>query len=440
MVQIERLIASTPQAHLLGGLFWRAPSSGKRRNRALLEAKTLTPDATHYAQAGAGVHARYGMYQPRASEDGVPLPRGTVAAAACFARLVGEAAPNAALVLAVPAAGRRKEERYFVVCLEDGVPVVDVLSNDTDARNALGADERPIWSDNPVAYPNCQVADFGWLSTGADRGARLARLPINPWPPVCTVAMMAIATAIVVANDHMAARKKDRMEAERARAADPAPKYLAALKAEGERMWVDRDALVAAASSMFDFPLLVPGWALGSAECGAIRQTCTRRWIRKGGTFDDLKRAVPEDDIEIILPGGSGTPMLDVAVTSHHVRLPRSVSTKGHRPLTTIQAELADAGSQLQVWRTANIALELKAPVLWPRVPDVPQSFRHRAALLSGAADLLGVPGPFILEALQSAPDFISWESVRLDVSPGSGDVREGLKFSATGVFYASAQ
>src|SRR6516225_6302959 len=180
MSRIERLIASTPQGELLGGLFWRAPSAGKSRSRALQEARSLTADATHYVQSQVGEHVRYGMYQPRASEEGMALPKLTVSAAGCFSRLVGAAAPNAALVLAVAAAGQRKEDKYFVVCLEDGVPVVDVLSNEIEARNALGAEDRPIWSDNPVAYPNCEPADFAWLATGADKSVRVQAIPVNP--------------------------------------------------------------------------------------------------------------------------------------------------------------------------------------------------------------------------------------------------------------------
>ena len=71
MATIERLIASTAQGDLLGGLFWRAPSAGQGRGRALVEARALTSDATHWAQAQVGVHVRYGLFQPRASEEGV---------------------------------------------------------------------------------------------------------------------------------------------------------------------------------------------------------------------------------------------------------------------------------------------------------------------------------------------------------------------------------
>ena len=181
MATLERLIAHTPQGELLGGLLWRAPTAGRNRTRALLEARSLTRDASHYAQAQVGAHLRYGLFQPRAAEEGLGLPKGTLAAAACFSSLVGARAPNAALVLSVAASGPRKEERYFVVCLEDGVPVIDILSNEVDARNALGGEDRPIWSDNPLAYPNCEPADFGWPRSAASTGRRATSPPMPTW-------------------------------------------------------------------------------------------------------------------------------------------------------------------------------------------------------------------------------------------------------------------
>jgi hypothetical protein len=438
MSRIERLIASTPQGELLGGLFWRAPGAGKSRSRALQEAKSLTTDATHYVQSQVGEHVRYGMYQPRASEEGVALPKLTLSAAGCFARLVGATAPNAALVLSVPAGAQRKEDRYFVVCLEDGVPVVDVLSNEIEARNALGADDRPIWSDNPVAYPSSTKADVAWLATGTDKTVRLLPIPINPWP-FLSVALV----FLLVFGGWMGVQRYERAEAARraleaARAADPVPKYLAALAAQAPRMAVDRDALVAAAVDMFSYRIRIPGWSLASAECSARLQACTCDWVRRGGTFEDLRRALPRDSLEMIAPAGGAVPGLDVARTTRPARLPRGPLASHGSALPSVQEALANAGALLQMWRTAEIAVDLRQPSLWPKVPELSPSFRHARALLAGEVEMRNVPGPFILEALRTSPEFISWEAVRVDIGE-SVDLKTLLKFSATGVFYAAA-
>ncbi len=442
MTTIDRLIATTPQGSLLGGLLWRAPSAGQSRRRALQEARALTRDATHYAQSRCATQARYGLYLPRASEDGQALPKATFAAAACFARRVGSRAPNAALVLTVAAAGARKEDRHFVVCLEDGVPVVDVLSNEVDARNALGGEDRPIWSDNPVAYPNCEPADFAWLAAAADRQARVQAIPVDPWP---IVGAGLVATALGggwMLVQHVRQLELARQAAQAARAADPVPKYRAALAAQRAQMATDRAALVAAAAGLFDLPARVPGWRLASAECNARLATCTCDWVRRGGSFGDLRQALPRDALEMLVPPGAVVPVLDAARTSRPLRVARTSLLAPGRPLRSLQAAWSDVGDQLQRWRTADIDLEFKPPTLWPRVPDLPTGFRPPDAILAGDASLRGVPGAFILEALRSAPDFVSWESVKVDVGDagGANDARNLLKFSASGVFYVAAR
>jgi len=431
--------ASTAQGGLLGGLLWRAPTAGQGRGRALREARALTADATHWAQAQVGPHVRYGLFQPRASEEGVRLPKGTLAAAACFARLVGERAPNAALVLTVPAAAQRKEDKYLVVCLEDGVPVVDVLSNEVDARNALGGEDRPIWSDNPAAYPNCETAGFAWLASGGDRAARVQPMPINPWPLIGAGLAATTSLGAWILLQHLHRLEAERKSVAAARAADPAPRYLAALAAQRTSMATDRATLVAAAREIFGYRTWIPGWSLSSAECSARTQACTRDWIRRGGSFEDLRLALPDDALEMLVPQGSSVPALDVARTRHPFKVVRRSMPQQGRPLYALQAAFSEAGPLLQRWRTADVVVDLKKPALWPRVAEVPAAFSHPAAVLAGDVDMRNVPGPFIVEALASAPDFVSWESVRVDLGEGA-DARGLLKFSASGVFYVAAR
>jgi len=190
---------------------------------------------------------------------------------------------------------------------------------------------------------------------------------------------------------------------------------------------------------MFAYSTWVPGWSLASAECSARLQACTRDWVRRGGSFDDLRRAFPHDALEMPLAQGSSVPSLDVARTSHPLALSRVDLLSTGRPLRSLQAALADVGAQLQRWRTADVVVDLKPPAIWPRLPEVPSTLRHPGALMAGAVEMHNVPGPFILEALSTAPDFFSWESVRVDIGAGS-DARGLLKFSAAGVFYVAAR
>jgi hypothetical protein len=71
-------------------------------------------------------------------------------------------------------------------------------------------------------------------------------------------------------------------------------------------------------------------------------------------------------------------------------------------------------------------------------VDAVPAQFDHPNALLSGTITLSDVPGPFILEALRTAPPWISWEAVSADI--GDGDTAGRLKFKAIGNYYVSSR
>src|SRR5207248_879305 len=80
---------------------------------------------------------------------------------------------------------------------------------------------------------------------------------------------------------------------------------------------------VAAAHQIFGYGTWVPGWNLVSAECSARTQACTRDWVRRGGTFEDLRRALPDDALEMLVPQGSTVPALDVARTRRPFKVVR---------------------------------------------------------------------------------------------------------------------
>jgi hypothetical protein len=433
---IERILAHSSAGPLLGGLSWRPPAGGRHTMRRLHEARNLTTDATHYTLLSTDRTVVYGLFQPRASEESIRLAKGAQAAAHCFAVQVGAEAPNAALLLTVPADGQRKDERVYVVVLEDGVPVVDSLTTEMEARNALGSEDRPIWSDTPALYPNCQAVDFEWLARGATKATRMAQIPLNPWPLLMVLVMVGAGFAtwfsVREARRAEAAREQARLAAEN----DPVPKYLAALAARSKDMAFDRQAWLGVVDGMFDRPAMVPGWRMKSTECNAVSLRCETVWARQGGTYDELKAAVPNETLGLQGVEASVVPALDLARTSTPWRIDRrSLGTPGER-LPTFTEAIRTAGSLFQVWRTADLSIEIKAPRLWPRVEAVPAQFEHPQALMSGAITLSDVPGPFVLEALRTAPDWISWESVRADI--GEGDVVSRLKFKATGVYYVS--
>jgi len=435
-MQIERILVSGAEGPLLGGLSWRPPSGGRHSLRKLHEARNLAVDATHYTLFASGQAQVYGLFQPRASEESVRLPKGVLSAAHCFAARVGAQAPNGALILTVPSDGARRDGLVYVVVLEDGMPAVDSLTSEMEARNALGSEDRPIWSDTPDLYPNCEAVDFHWLAQGAGKGARVVPIPMNPWPLVTAALLASVGCAV-----WFSLREAQRIEAMRAQEraiaqSDPVPKYLAALDMQSASMAVDRQALLAAVERMFDDPVRIPGWRMKSRSCSATIGRCEAVWVRQGGTYDELTGARPHETLQWIGQEGNPVPSLDTAATMSEISIKRSkLEVPGSR-LPTFKEAIAEAGSLFQIWKTAELSIDLQPPRLWPRVDAVPVQFDHPRAILSGAITLGGVPGPFILEALRTAPPWVSWEAVSADI--GDGDVAGQLKFKATGNYYVS--
>lgn len=438
---IERVVAHTPAGPMLAGLDWRPPSQGKHTTRALHEAKNQT-EATHFSLLEAHGLTRYGLYKPRPAEEMAKLPKGAISAAACFASLVGTLAPNAALVLPVESGDEREEQKFLVVVLDEGVPHIDAVVNEMAARDTIGSEERPMWAHNDAKYPNCELVDYDWLATGASKGARLQPIPLNPWPVVVLASLVAIGMVSWWGYQNARKAEEARLQAQLAAQADPVPKYLAALSVQTPSMATRRTDVVDSLQELFRLRVTVPGWQLTAVECTSGSQQCALSWARKGGTFEDLKAALPSQTLVPVKLQGSEVPVLDQATTVEPWPVQReSLLKNGPGSIATslpnATRALNDLAPLLQVWRTAGLAVELKSTALWPTVPAVPADFRHPFAIRRGQIEVGGIPGPFIQEVLETAPQWLQWEKLRVELA--DGDMRSRLNFKVSGNYYVSS-
>ena len=439
-MSIERVVAETSAGPMLGGLDWRPPTGGAHSNRALQEAKNQT-DATHFTLLESFGLVRYGLYKARPSEEALKLPKGLVSAAACFANLVGEEYPDAALVLPVSSDDERTEQKYLVIVLDDGVPHIDAVVNEMSARDTIGSEERPLWAFSEGKYPNCKLVNFEWLSGGADKASKVQPIPINPWPLLSLMALFAL--SMVGWWGYQNAKKTEdarRLVAEAA-AADPVPKYLAALSTQSNTMANRRADVVGSLGKLFELEATIPGWQLTAVDCGASPQQCALTWSRQGGTFDDIRDTLPTQTLIPVKPQGAPVPLLDAATTQvpWHVRRESLLTgPQAITPLPSFDDAMADVMPLLQVWRTAGLSIEIKPAALWPNLPGIARELRHPSAVLRGGIVISGVPGPFIQEVLETAPPWIQWEGVRAELGDG-GDTRGRLSFKATGIYYVSS-
>lgn len=443
-MSIERVVAETAAGPLLAGLEWRPPATGKHSKRALFDARSQT-DASHYVLFEYQQEVRYGLYKEGLADDNKRLPKGAMSAAACFAHLVGQQSPSAALVLpVVDGSDELGEQQFLVVVLEDGVPHIDAVVNEMAVRDTIGSEERAIWAASDIKYPNCEIVDFDWLSKGGAKGgsraAKLQPIPVNPWPVI--LAAGAASLALLVWWGMQVKHKADeaRRLAQAAAENDPVPKYLAALTMQVGNMGTRREDVVGALSEIFSDKVTLPGWKLSSIECVAIRQQCTLSWQRRGGTFQDIKATLPDQKLVTVTSQGNEVPVLDVATTVRAWPVQREsllMGPKGPTPLPTFERALSDMGPLMQEWRTAGLRVEIKESMLWPAVEGVPIQFKHPAAVRRGQIQIEGVPGAFIQEVLEAVPRWIQWESIRVDVT--DGEARSLLNFKATGNYYVSS-
>ncbi len=435
---IERIVAQSSAGPLLGGLDWRPPSNGRHSTRALHEAKSHT-DSTHYALLEANGLTRYGLFKPRPSEELLKLPKGALSAAACFALLVGEQAPDAALVLPVESTDEREEQKYLVVVLDDGVPHIDAVVTEVSARDTIGSEERPMWAFSNVKYPNCEVVDHEWLASAGSRGTKVQAIPINPWPAVVLLGLVVIAAGSWWGYQKAQKAEEAIRSAHAAAAADPVPKYLAALAMQSAQRATERADLVTGLQQVFRLDVVIPGWKLAAVDCSATQQRCALTWTRLGGTYDDIRKALPDHTlVPVAGAAGAGTPLLDTAATYVKWPVQREALSKAVPKLPQFDDAMQSAVPLLQVWSTAGLTVDVKPALLWPVVPSVPATFRHPAAVRSGQLLVSGVPGPFVQEVIESAPPWVQWEGIGAELGDSS-DARR-LNFKVTGNYYVSGQ
>ena len=435
----NRLLIETPAGPLVGGLQWRPPAEG-RHTRATLADAAKRVLASHCVMVDAQGQFIYGLWERPLDEFDEQLPPGALSGAALFAHWVGKDAPNAALVVAVPDTAERRNNLYVVV-LNDGLPSFDVIGDPSDvARILVEAGQRdasrPFWSSDLEWFPGAHPADLAGLGQAARRdaaqAARIRAIPINPWPPAA-VLLLSIAG---VAGWWGWSQHKEQVEQERLRAAvaaaDPGPKYLRALTAAQAETSADRGEMVQLLRRLYSLPVYVRGWQLKTVECVASGE-CKATWQRQGGDYNDLKFA--GQTLAITDQGARG---LDSATTTWSITIPRRALPQ---PAPTAQAIAHDGGVLWQAWRTAGLNVDLQGAALWPSVPQVPPGFTDPRGLRRGAISLGAVPAPLALDAMASAPGWVSWESVRVDLGdPANGPSATAVQVSLSGYYYVSMQ
>ncbi len=438
-MKTDRLLTATPAGPLVGGLQWRPPADGRHTRAALADAAKRV-DASHCVTVNAQGQVMYGLWERPLDEYDEKLPPGALSGAALFAHWVGKEAPNAALAVAMPDTADRRDRMYMVV-LDDGLPSIDMIGDVSDVGRVLGEADpgvplRPLWSSDLERFPGAHPADLAGLGQAARRdaaqAARIRSIPINPWPPAAVLVLSIAGLAGWWGwSQHKAQVERERLRAAAA-AADPRPRYLRALTAAQAETNADRGEMLKLLRRLYSLPVFVRGWQLKAVECVATGE-CKATWQRQGGDYNDLKFAG-----QTLAINDGGARGLDAATTTWSITIPRRAL---EQPAPTADAITRDGGVLWQAWRTAGLNVDLQGASLWPSVPQVPAGFVDPRGLRRGAINLGAVPAPLAMDAMASAPSWVSWESVRVDLGdPANGPSATAVQVSLSGYYYVSMQ
>lgn len=372
-----------------------------------------------------------GFYVPRPIEEGIPLPKGCVSAAAVFAETVGKNNPDAALVLTLP------DEQVYIVQLHDGTPVIDQVDAKEMAASTVG-DVAVVYADDDVRFGGCVKIDLGWLIDAAShsRQSSMRKVPVNPKTVISLMLILSLLVAGGVgATLYMQKKEQERKEREAAaaRAAAPGPKYTKALMAARASMMRPASEWARVYDGVMQTRVAVPGgWIRRKILCTPTG--CSSNWERQGGTNEELAKALAAAPVqEMVAPVIPA--QMDAAVTVAQL-FPQASAYTGQLP--SFKEWLDTNTSVIQNWRTAKFTTRIGDVELWPKVPEVPTSYRGPDTL-GMAAIALTMPGSFMKEVLAQTPPEVSWNSAEFELRK-DGDAKDRVSVTMTGVVYVSLQ
>lgn len=416
---------------VVGGLDWRAATRHKNPSK-WARSYSSSAEFTHYVSVtgrdGAG---GVGLYVSLVDDNPRP-PKGAFSAAAAFAHLAGGDHPSAALVLqARDGVSPQGQDgiRYYVVVLDDGVPVSDLVTDAVTADRLTKG--RQLFSDDASLGAGVVPVTFDDL-IGAAAASRFKRVPVDLLGPVIAVVMVALVVGGWVGFKEFKKREEARKAQEEAAKADPVPKYLGALSAQRQVAGVSRSDIQEVIARLNEHPAESSGWLLDAMDCSLSTGECIAEWKRKGGTYAELAK-VTGMDVEAISADNSHGPDLDKARTQLKVHVARLPLPQKLQPRAVTEMQ---AGVVLQRWKTAAISVDMGASALWPVVPDVPPSLAAPGALVRYPLVIKDVPGPWVREVVDTAPPSVEWDSIGFSVSE-SADTRTRLSWFLKGNVYA---
>ena len=324
-------------------------------------------------------------------------------------------------------------EMAVVVVVESGIPTIDEIKPIEEAqaitlRYASGATGfvYAVFTNDLGTFGGAdhtrEIADDALFAL-ADKTTLLVGKPVNVLAAALALLLLAAVVASYFAYTDYASKRARLEAAKRAAAADPAPRYEAALAAALNTVGPARHSLQSLLKMMEQYPVSQGGWLLTGITCSSATSQCTSSWLRESGTTHDLASARKEfaEQLEIE----------DALLRVRLVRQVRLDSAGMSSSAITAGAEAAiSMDSLLQRWSNAGLEVNFSrtAAQPWPVVPGVEPSSLRPGLVVNRAPVSVGVPLHLAQEVLSQTPERLWWTDLNTSVDLAKGDVHVTFK------------
>lgn len=362
--------------------------------------------------------------------EGQERPKKAYSLAAAFARWARDHG-NALLHVAIPG------NRWYVVVIQNGMPVLDKVEDKADAAFALATQYMQldpaisVFADDPERFPRTLMPDglLEAIYAAADKSTLIVPVPADVVKlAIFAVICIASAAGYFAWTKHQAEQAR-RLAMQRAAEADPVNLYLTALRTAALRAGLEPASVLQSLEEARKLPTKIEGWNLVRAGCD-MAAACEAHYARTTGTFTGLKAALPS--LQLTLKGVE----LDSAVLTWNPDWKLAAITPDSELPQLRDFVQGPGGSQLQDWRVAKLAVQLQEPALWPQAAGVPATFKHPRAIASGKFEVSNVSLPLVHEVVTKVPPGVFWTGWRLVMGEGQQDVLQRALLKFEGNFY----
>lgn len=317
-----------------------------------------------------------------------------------------------------------------------GVPTLDVVYERegeayTEALRYMKLNPTiSIFSDDAVKFPS-SLMEHGLLeaiAAAADKSTAIKPIPVNVAKVATLAVMLAGALVGYFKYQDIEAEKARLQLVERARNADPVPKYLQALAERRGVVGAKPSSLVQAVQAASRAPTRLDGWELQRVGC-MFPGTCLATYKRGSGTYTELASTVGF----MTLNQGDSMNLNEGQMTWQQPMEPAPMPEPRETQPAFIEGK---AGSTFQNWMVAGLGVQLQKPSLWPEVPGVPAAFKHELATAMGNVEITGIPLPVLQEVLTAAPSNVVWRAFSIELGEAKAEPLERAKAKVTGTYY----